>query len=290
MKIAYLILAHKYPQQLFRLLQGLQTQQTSFFIHIDRKVENSTYYQIVEQLRGIENVHFLKRYPCFWGHFNLVKATLEGIRYIINLGVDFDYAVLLSGQDYLIKPTTYIEEFFTKHKGNQFLEFFPIHAPNKWTNNRDYYQAFKRICHWHFRFRSKHFYLPIQRNFPKGFEPYGGSQWWCLSRECLEYINTIVHQKSWPIDYFKYVLIPDEIFFQTLILNSPFKEQVINDDLRYTDWENPNPNVPATLVKTDFEKLAKSPKLFARKFDMNRDAEIFDLLDRQLLTPNPENC
>jgi hypothetical protein len=61
---------------------------------------------------------------------------------------------------------------------------------------------------------------------------------------------------------------------------------VINDDLRYLDWENPNPNVPATLLKNDFDKLATSSKLFARKFDMARDLEILDLLDQKLLDKN----
>jgi len=283
MKIAYLILVHKYPTQLLRLLQGLQTDKTSFFIHVDRKTKDSIYNEMIHQLQVIDNVTLINRNRCYWGHFNLVKATLEGIQSIISSGVDFDYGILLSGQDYLIKSTTYIEDFLCQNQGKQFLEFFRIASPNKWTNNTGPYQAFKRVYHCHFRFFSKYFYLPFKRKFPKNFEPYGGSQWWCLSRECLEYINTTVLQNPSLVDYFKYVLIPDEIFFQTLILNSSFKENVINDDLRYTDWENPNPNLPATLVKNDFEKLANSSKLFARKFDMNRDAEILELLDRKLL-------
>ncbi|NGY93813.1 beta-1,6-N-acetylglucosaminyltransferase [Bacillus megaterium] len=38
-------------------------------------------------------------------------------------------------------------------------------------------------------------------------------------------------------NYFKYVLIPDEIFFQTILLNSKFKDEIINDNLTYINWE-----------------------------------------------------
>jgi hypothetical protein len=85
------------------------------------------------------------------------------------------------------------------------------------------------------------------------------------------------------VNFFKYVDIPDEMFFQTIILNSPFKESVINDNLVYIDWENPNPSYPRTFVKTDFEILVSSSKLFARKFDVSRDADILDMIDQKIL-------
>lgn len=283
MKIAYIILAHKYPEQLIRLILRLKTNDTSFFIHIDRKSNKEICQQITKHLKGISNVYFLKRYRCYWGDFNIVKATLEGIKVIVKSGIDFDYAVLLSGQDYLIKSTSQIEDFLQANKGQQFFEFFALASKNKWTDQGGYYQALKRIEHWHFRLRNKHFCFKQKRNFPKGIEPYGGSQWWCLSKECIEYINNYISQKHGVVNYFKYVFIPDEIFFQTLILNSPFKDKAINDDLRYIDWKNPNPNVPAILCRSDFEKLINSPKLFARKFDMTKDAEILDMLDQKML-------
>jgi len=37
MKIAYIILAHKNPDQIKRLVLRLNTEGTSFFIHIDKK-------------------------------------------------------------------------------------------------------------------------------------------------------------------------------------------------------------------------------------------------------------
>jgi hypothetical protein len=284
MKIAYIVLAHKYPEQLVRLVSRLQTGNTSFFIHIDGKTDRETHSKIVNQLQDIPSVYFVKRHKCFWGDFNIIKATIEAINNLISSKIEFDYAILLSGQDYLIKSNAYLEHFLEKHKKQEFIEFCSLHSPeNKWYKQGGYYQSLKRIEWWHLRYRSKHLCLQKQRRFLPGMEPYGGSQWWCLSKACLKYVQDFVERNPAFVNYFKYTFIPDELFFQTIVLNSPFKDQVINDDLRYVDWDNPNPNAPATLLKDDFEKLNSSSKLFARKFDMTRDREILNLIDQQIL-------
>lgn len=56
----------------------------------------------------------------------------------------------------------------------------------------------------------------------------------------------------------------------------------MNDDLRFINWKDVDAGSPAVLVKNDFESLASSSKLFARKFDMNIDAEILDMIDREV--------
>ena len=72
-------------------------------------------------------------------------------------------------------------------------------------------------------------------------------------------------------------LVPDEIFFQTLVLNSPHRDSVVDANLRYIDW--PGPRV---LRADDLDALLGSGMLFARKFDETVDAEILDLLDHQI--------
>jgi len=47
MKIAYIILAHKLPQQIIRLVNRLNTDDTSFLIHVDKKTEHRIYQEIV---------------------------------------------------------------------------------------------------------------------------------------------------------------------------------------------------------------------------------------------------
>jgi hypothetical protein len=124
---------------------------------------------------------------------------------------------------------------------------------------------------------------PIKRKFPEGFRPFGGSSYWCLPRECIQYIYDLTIQQRAFVEFFKYVDVPDEIFFQTIVLNSPFREMAVNDDLRYIDWKDPEAGSPGILLTSDFENLVASPKLFARKFDVRVDPEILDLIDQRIL-------
>jgi hypothetical protein len=80
----------------------------------------------------------------------------------------------------------------------------------------------------------------------------------------------------------------DEMFYQSIVMSSPLKDSVVNDNLFCIDWKNPNPNVPRTFISSDFERLISSGKLFARKFDITRDSAILDQLDRhQMIQHEP---
>lgn len=303
MKLAYIILAHKNPEQLTRLIARLNTETASFFVHIDQATNEDTYAQMVKQLSFLPNVYFLKRYHTYWGSFNLVKATFEGIKEIFKIPVDFDYVMFLSGQDYPIKSNAQIEQFLSKNLGKEFIEYNPLPYEN-WTDpnftiNVDRIEnwfingklvkhdsialpknaslklrVFLTLCSWLMRLNI----LPRKRKFPEGFQPFCGSAFWCLSRNCAEYINNFIQQNPAFINFFKFAGITDEVFFQTVILNSPFKEQVINDDLKYVVWPG-----PAILGKNDLENLKNSSDLFARKFDPSIDAEVLDLIDQKIL-------
>jgi len=104
--------------------------------------------------------------------------------------------------------------------------------------------------------------------------------WWCLTRECIIYVDRFIRENPAYKRYFRTVFIPDESFFQSIVSNSPFKTGIVSDDLRYADWENPNPLYPRTLETADFKKLVLSPKLLARKFD-ERSEELIYLLEQE---------
>ena len=82
------------------------------------------------------------------------------------------------------------------------------------------------------------------------------------------------------VNLFKFAGLSDEVFLQTIIL-SPFKEQIINDDLRYVAWPS-----PAILAKNDLENLLNASELFGRKIDAAIDAEVLDLIDQKILEVN----
>ena len=134
----------------------------------------------------------------------------------------------------------------------------------------------REIEYWHLRWYRRHVRLPWKRDFPPGLRPFGGGAYWCLSRECVEYVAEFARARRDVVEFFKHVDIPDEIFFQTVVMNSDLAGSVVNDNLRYIDWSR-GPR-PAILEARDFEGLRDSRKLFARKFDVSQDVDVLDLI------------
>jgi len=119
---------------------------------------------------------------------------------------------------------------------------------------------------------------PPYINYLANSKLFGGSAYWCLARDCIEYINEYLQRDDSAIKFWKYVRIPDEAFFQTILLNSHLKEQLVNDNFRYIDWVSaPHPEI---LGKQNFEQFINSNKLFARKFDVTVDPDVLDMIDR----------
>jgi hypothetical protein len=282
MELAYIVSAYRYPEQLVRLIRRLSTATTRFFIHVDKRTDDQVYRHMVNGVSDLRCVHFVRRHRCEWGGFGHVAATLEAISELVKWGIDYDYAILLTGQDYPIKSNRYIHQFFEEHRGQLFLEHFPL--PNdEWQNS-----GMDRIEAWHWYIWGRHYIFspddrfPIKRKFPKDFRPYGGSSYWCLTRECVEYIHACTRRNPGLVRFFRYVDVPDELFFQTIICNSPFVRMAVNDNLRYIEWNDLDSGSPAILTSNDLDKLLSSSNLFARKFDVNVDAQVLDLIDQEI--------
>lgn len=77
-----------------------------------------------------------------------------------------------------------------------------------------------------------HLHLPLRRRFPLGLVAYGGSSYWWSTREAIQYVQRFVVEQPGAYRFFKHVDVPDEIFFHTILMNSPLRESVVNDERR----------------------------------------------------------
>lgn len=288
-KIAYLVLAHKLPDQLIRLIKTLNTVDTSFFIHIDKNSRDETHGKMLNAFGSHANVQFIKRHYCKWGDSSLVKATLAGLKHIVNSRIPFDYVLLLSGQDYPIKSNQDIQLFLQENHGFSFLQY--ITSPHNRAG---------RIEYWHIRIGRRHYIIPAKnmfgarmlnklwnpiaakikrrRKLPGNLKPYFGSQFWCLSKEFVDYLLNYLAEHPAYEKFMKFSYVPDEFFFQSIFLNSNLRQRIVNNDLRYKDFSDHNKH-PKVLGKQDFNILMQSEFLFARKFDITHDCEILDMID-----------
>jgi len=106
MKICYLILAHKNPEQLRRLVSTLDDTGVNFFIHVNKRSQ-SFYDDAREVLADFTNIYFLPRKKIWWGTFGMTDAVITGIEVIASSDISYDRVVFISGQDYPIKSKDY---------------------------------------------------------------------------------------------------------------------------------------------------------------------------------------
>ncbi len=282
MKINYLILAHKELGQLDRLIQNLEGENTHFFIHIDKKVS----LKDIKRLGSYGNpcVTFIKhRKDIAWGGFNMIIATLSLLKAAMaSVGKEDSYFILLSGQDFPIKSNQEIQQFLFQNYGKEFITHWQIphsHWENGGVDRFIYYwfvdEVGMQLSQHLFAFQKAN---GMVREYYEDFPPFGGSQWWCLTRECVAYILRFIRTNPVILDYFKNTLIPDEMFFQTIVIHSDFRNKVVNDNLRYIVFEKGNSH-PNYLLASDCKLLIDSEKLWARKFDHTIDHEIITLLE-----------
>ncbi len=292
MNKAYIITAHKNPNQLHRLVSRLNDGSSEFFIHIDKKAE-FTQFETVKEFGNI--VHFTERFDSKWGSYGVIKPFLSALKVIKDLN-EFDRILLLSGQDYPIKSNEYINRFFENDPHTVFIDYFPIPNYKKWPGSDrgglyrvdKYYFGLK----WYELFCSKSLnllatYIPtLKRKIPNGMKPFTGQTWWNLDMYALNYILDYVAKHPEYMDFHKHTFVADELFVQMIIGNSKDEKllnSIENSEKRFTIWETPESAHPKLLGKNDFVAILSSTDLFARKFDENYDTEILDLIDQEIL-------
>ncbi|MDA8173768.1 MAG: hypothetical protein M0018_04150 [Nitrospiraceae bacterium] len=284
-RIAYLLLAHKNPEQLNKFTEQLSMDKfADIYVHIDKK----NYVKMSSEIDG-KNITILKeRVDISWGDISLVDAAMCLLREAVNSGRKYDFVCLRSGQDLLVRSG--LADYLELNRHKLFMNAWKMDGSGsgayfwriKWPRftRRQYDSAFHpfRI------FRSALIRLyKLGINFfpnPKKMQMdiYRGSQWFCVPGYAAEYIVNFVANNVWYYEFFKDSLAPDEYFFQTLLMNSEYvKDNVCNNltYIRFGQTKKDN-NHAATLTMADVPEIEQSNKFFARKFDRAVDSEVIE--------------
>lgn len=280
MKVAHLILAHKAPQQLGRLLGALAHPDVHCFVHLDLKTEAEPFSFLRHQSR----VQFTQtRNNVTWGGYSQTQNLVDCLREILAQATPFEFINVLSGQDYPLRPAAEVHEFLYARRGESFLATEP--TDGTWWQASRY--RFTRYHLTEFAFPGRYAVqqalnrlLPIRR-FPLAGPLHGGpiGGWSTLSREAAEYIVRLIDNNARLRCFARLTWGSDEFLVPTVLLNSPLAASVVNDSLRYIDWTGGGAN-PKILTRADLPALLASGKLWARKFDATVDAAVLDALDQ----------
>lgn len=281
MKIAHLILIHKNPEQLQKMLAATRHPHFHFYIHLDKKTDRSPFIHLYDN----ETVFEIKnRTPVHWGGWGTIQATINGWEEIPLQ--NYDYINVISGQDFPIKSPAEIHDYFAQRKGKEFITIESIEDTWK--------EAAPRVKKYHlinwklpgkFRLEKLVNKLMPPRKFPLPYAFVGRANWFTLTPAAIRYALNFLKEHPEVVRYFKYCWGADEFIFSMILYHSHFRENIV-DNVVYVDWTGQTQGHPRILNSSDFEKLKASDKLFARKFDDKTDAAIFDLLTEYIHAKN----
>lgn len=276
--IAYLILVHRFPEQFKRLFKGIYDSNNCYLIHLDKKADKEFYDDIKEFLSGFPNSYILESENVVWGGYSMVQVELNGMKYLLDINVEWDYFINLSGQDFPLKSQNIIREFLTENKGKNFLK-----CANQLLERPD---TMNRVENYFVETETGFTGTPYKREFLENVTSYIGGQWMILTRECCDFICNNEEVKKFE-DYYRNTLIADESFFQTVLMNSSFDGEIINDDKRAIIWI-PDGDIklrPKTFTTKDIDYLLLENHLFARKFDDNVCPNVIDVMQKSFDIP-----
>lgn len=288
MRHAYLIISHNEYNVLKTLLFMLDDERNDIYLHIDRRSTELFKQVCLLKVQKAQLFILPTRNEVYWGDISQVETEYLLLETASKRN-SYAYYHLLSGVDLPIQTQDYIHSFFQANFGKEFVSYWLGEKHLKDLNRKVslYYfftKSLKRSNNkWHavtapchnlaliiqkiIRFRRKH-----EIEFKKG------SNWFSITHDFCQYA---IEKKPFVLRRFKYTLCPDEIFIQTLLWNSPFKENIykVNEEdagsMRLIDWNRGN---PYTWKMQDYKELISSDRLFARKFNSG-DMELIKLIE-----------
>lgn len=303
MKIAFLNLCHTDPDIVARTAAKLtENENFDMYVHVDDKSDIKLFKSALSDIKG---VYFTQeRVKVYWGGFNAIRATIALLRQAIAAPRKYDYFVILQNLDYPIKSNEYIENFFGKHNGKQFIRGCPIAETKDWHYSRkykiynsrddDFYLKKHGKCRLYMRYANmliKSLKTILGNGIicdgGKDYRLYYGAAQWAVTRELAQYLVGFYDSHQGFNKYMQHVQFPDEEYFHTIVHNSDYKYEchMYDEPERrwLVNWRNLHyfeyPKEIKVVTEADFDKIMVEDALFVRKVRSGVSDALLDKID-----------
>lgn len=281
---AFLITAYKDPVQLMRLIE--KAKDFYIYVHVDKNCIQA-FGKVIKTYEENPRVIIVSKYHVSWGGYN----HLQSVVYLMNLARNnphVKYIHVLSGQDYPICP---IRDHFSKFEDAKtiYMTCRSLFGTNDIIVVRRYERL--HLLAPFLALRSNLYnkldkYFSFSRKRIGGVEIkdlYKGMIWASMPMDVCKYVCMYVSKGRGRRLYraLRYCEIPEEVFFQTIVMNSEYKDVVVADNLRYTLWFEKNGSSPGVLDESDYEDIMKSNAVFARKIDSGISNRLIELIEQK---------
>jgi hypothetical protein len=259
-KIAYLVLTHGLPYQTIDFLWSVWREEDAYFVHVDRKSPALASAAMGAIAAASPNIHVVPSDICTWGGFTLVEAALRCLMAALAADRSWSHAVLVSGTHLPLRRAASLAAMLEAECC--YLNFHSIDLaaanldpPNYWSG------LARRLTYEYQEVPGLGHLRGAAKPAPSDVAFFWGSQWWILSRSAAEYVCGF--RQGSLAEYFRRSAFPDEMYFQTVLLNSPFREQLRHGQIIWQRWDTNGR--PAYLSDDDVGKALASKQWFARK-------------------------
>jgi hypothetical protein len=275
-RVAYVVFSHQYPEQVLRLFRVLRAGSPGarLISHHDGSLD----------LAGLGVERILPPTRVSWGGSSQLAMMLRGLRFALD--GEFDWLVLLSGQDYPLRPLAAIERDFVASGVDGFVEGVVVASEGDDEFTRRYFYRYRRVRP--LVGRALRPLLPTRvlpggvlvghRVTPPLLPVRRGSDWLSLSRRAVQ---AVVDARPEVLEHFRRTVAPTEGFPQTVLYADPGL-RLSGDTRRFTRWVD-GASHPEVLGVGDLSSMLASGLDFARKFDPTVDSRVLDELDRVVL-------
>ncbi len=280
---AFLITAYTDKEYLAKLISYLQCM-GRVYVHVDLKSDINI--NDIELSEGTDVV-IIKKFNTSWGSSRHLEAIIHMINYILQ-DETITYIHILSGQDIPIKKKEYFDNIANSkdiYMSCDSLDNVPIRTRERYVyrhfftqiNGRNkIYKAFDRFTTFIQRV------FCTEQNKIGENKIYKGMVWISAPSETLRYALNYVNVNAQFKKRLKQVLLPEEIFFQTILMNSEY-HRYVKHNLHYTDWSYRNESIPAYLDESDIEKIVNSECGFARKVSSSVSRKLINYVETCIL-------
>jgi hypothetical protein len=316
-RVCYYMQTHARPAQIARLVRLIKEGSPDSVVLIDHDASATALdAAIFESMSGVHVFNGRGSY----GDFSHLDRYFAAVDWLDAHGVHFDWFQNLTGQDYPLRPVREIEKVLATTEYDGYLQYapmFPERTPPgaDWGAGPEYqpcrpFDAAARVDYAHrffgrptatkqrllrpfmiinwmqplFRISLAFSSIGFRRKstiFNRDFICYGGSFFCVLSASCVRYARDFANENPDIVKFFRAVLAPEEVFLQTVLVNSG-KFRLVPVGTHYADFSHSHYNHPKTLRVADLPALLDSGHDWARKFDSELDPEVLDMLDGQV--------
>jgi hypothetical protein len=289
MTVAYVVLSHRNPPQILRLVRAL-AEGPAARVLVRHDGRRSTLTPAAIEAAGGEAIEdHIEVEWARWSHLELIMGCLREAR----RRLDPDWTLILSGQDYPLRPMAAIEADLGRSQSDARLGAVREVETSRPAGDDEFY----------LRCRYRHYARPrsmpdlpralrplvyardmpplvgVRRIAPAPLRFYASADWLTLRRSALRKILDAARDRRL-MRHFRRVAVPSESFFASVLL-ADSSLTVEPDHRRFARFSGPAAPHPDTLTSGDLESVLSSGADFARKFDVEVDSEVLDRLDER---------